>query len=956
MDPEPTKKTEALERRTFLKWGAAGLAASLSGCAPPILSESTPAAPPPTPVPAAPGAGAPDMPRVPSDLVDPSSLEAETWQEPWTWRPDKWPGAQLNLNVVRNQNPGPSPSPGNPAPSLFSYNGTSPGPTVRVRSDGVLRVKVRNMLGLNEQQTQVGPSPDPIDMTPSRRRDVCALVEEQIRGGDPDNPRNCNPFFFPEQVLEVLKPEVRPGWSLKGHVNGLHSAHVTNLHTHGLHVAPVTNPDGTHSDNVLLRILPQADWEARLQSDDPDLHTLADHEHVGELDYKHHLSFERGGTTMAHPPGTHWYHPHSHGATNDQVASGMAGFLLVEGDVDEAVNTALTGEPWPDPEAKTGSYDYRERLIFVQRVFVQSLDLDAGERRNSLRFPPLLAVNGAKPAGVMFMRPGAVERWRILNGSVDGAGTKRFMVLRGQYVHQGEQLWRVVTEGEGDEAQRRLEKVTQQELEDAKHPLHQLSFDGITLVAEEDGTARHTIKDLSKQNAGTQNPFALPAEEGEDEVRAMLRAYEACFKDGDALRRSFVRPNELYLTNANRADVFFKAPLDAAGQTFTIFAQEAHIHADSFQAFLQEQIGNPESERRRPLFDVVVAYIHVSGKPVEGGDFDIQSLRGHLPPVPPLLQPVRSEELQAPAAEARLTNVPPGSARTRVVSYSGSGGADFPTVKAPEAFIRSHPELEDLVWGMHDGVPILLPNLTTRMAINTEFDLARHPEPDPPRKFMPDDPKRSRVLVDTAEEWVLYNNSLMLWSHTDRERFPQPGSYRERFYSYPLSRAEGQRRFWEDLEFRITTKGADHPFHIHINPMWVLRIDVPDERGDLHNILPEPRWMDTVPIPRNGGRVVFRTRFDDFVGAWVHHCHILQHEDMGMMQVVECTDRPEDANYNPRRAVASAEMPAHEVDAIYPRPSRELMYRQNMSFVDPNEIGYQVYPGFDLEMPQLDDD
>lgn len=203
---------------------------------------------------------------------------------------------------------------------------------------------------------------------------------------------------------------------------------MTNLHTHGVHLFPGTNPDGTHSDNVLLRILPQADWEARLQSDDPDLHTLGDHEHVGELDYKYHFSLERDGAIMVHPPGTHWYHPHAHGSTQDQVASGMAGFLIVEGDVDEAVNTALTGAAWPNPEVMTGPYDYRERLMFVQRVFVQSIDLDAGERRNNLRFPPLFAVNGVRPASIMFMRPGAVERWRILNGSVDGSGTKRFMM------------------------------------------------------------------------------------------------------------------------------------------------------------------------------------------------------------------------------------------------------------------------------------------------------------------------------------------------------------------------------------------------------------------------------------------------------------------------------------------------------------------------------------------------
>ncbi len=512
-----------LERRTFLRWGATGLAASVSGCAPVILSETGPAKSEASedPDPASIGSMTPE----PGDLVDPSSVPAESWQEPWVWRPENWPDSQLDLNVVENQNPGSSPSPGNPAPSLFSYNGTSPAPTIRVKSDGVLQIKVRNTLGLNMQETPVGPNPDPADITPARRREVCVLAQEQIGDGVPDDPDTCIPFFYPEQLFQVYQPELRPGWSLKGHMNGQHAAHVTNLHTHGLHVEPETNPDGTHSDNVLLRILPQADWEARLQSADSALHTLGENEHVGELGYKLEFPFMRNGVAMNHPPGTHWYHPHSHGATNDQVASGMAGFLIVEGDVDEAINTAMTTESWPDPAIPAGPFDYRERLLFVQRVFLQSFDLDAGQRRNQLRFPPLIAVNGVMPASVMIMRPGAVERWRILNGSTDGAGTKRFMVLRGQYVHKDQQLWRVLTTGEGENAERRLEKVTQQDLEDAKLPIHQLSFDGITLVTEKNGRAQHTIKDLSRQNEGTQNPLALPGEAGDDEMHAMLRAF-----------------------------------------------------------------------------------------------------------------------------------------------------------------------------------------------------------------------------------------------------------------------------------------------------------------------------------------------------------------------------------------------------------------------------------------------
>ena len=199
----------------------------------------------------------------------------------------------------------------------------------------------------------------------------------------------------------------------------------------------------------------------------------------------------------------------------------------------------------------------------------------------------------------------------------------------------------------------------------------------------------------------------------------------------------------------------------------------------------------------------------------------------------------------------------------------------------------------------------------------------------------------------------LYNTSVALWSHTNTEKFKQPGQYALHYRAYPIGRAEGQARFARDPEFQITTKGADHPFHIHVNPCWVTRIDVPDERGQLHNVLPAPQWMDTVPIPR-GGRVVFRSRFADFTGMWANHCHILMHEDHGMMQAVEAVANPEDANYNARTRSASHAMPAAEVNAIYPPPGPDVMYRQNLSFVDSSpELG-QVFPGFPIEVPTLE--
>ena len=68
------------------------------------------------------------------------------------------------------------------------------------------------------------------------------------------------------------------------------------MHFHGLHVSPTGN-----SDNVLLNIAPQTHFE-----------------------YEVNIPFD-------HPSGTFWYHPHRHGSTAMQVASGASGPLIVRG-------------------------------------------------------------------------------------------------------------------------------------------------------------------------------------------------------------------------------------------------------------------------------------------------------------------------------------------------------------------------------------------------------------------------------------------------------------------------------------------------------------------------------------------------------------------------------------------------------------------------------------------------
>lgn len=62
-----------------------------------------------------------------------------------------------------------------------------------------------------------------------------------------------------------------------------------------------------------------------------------------------------------------------------------------------------------------------------------------------------------------------------------------------------------------------------------------------------------------------------------------------------------------------------------------------------------------------------------------------------------------------------------------------------------------------------------------------------------------------------------------------------------------------------------------HPIHLHTWPF-----QVKGEQG----------WTDIVSVPAGTQRVI-RIAFDDFGGKTVLHCHILDHEDNGMMAVIE---------------------------------------------------------------------
>jgi FtsP/CotA-like multicopper oxidase with cupredoxin domain len=80
-------------------------------------------------------------------------------------------------------------------------------------------------------------------------------------------------------------------------------------------------------------------------------------------------------------------------------------------------------------------------------------------------------------------------------------------------------------------------------------------------------------------------------------------------------------------------------------------------------------------------------------------------------------------------------------------------------------------------------------------------------------------------------------------------------------------------------EWTITnTSPMDHPIHLHVWPMQVI-----EEGG---KPIEQQTWQDVVNVPAHSN-VRVRILFDDFAGRSVYHCHILDHEDQGMMGVID---------------------------------------------------------------------
>lgn len=157
----------------------------------------------------------------------------------------------------------------------------------------------------------------------------------------------------------------------------------------------------------------------------------------------------------------------------------------------------------------------------------------------------------------------------------------------------------------------------------------------------------------------------------------------------------------------------------------------------------------------------------------------------------------------------------------------------------------------------------------------------------------PEGGKRTNPLFQVA-------NSFQVVENPDGTYGPKgAAAYQPSVVNRPVVLGTAQQ--WELASYFVS-----HPFHIHVNPFEIISIIGPDGRdvsepgsGDPDYAGMKGVWKDTIWVksdnssalttdqpPKGVYKVTVRTRYERFIGEYVLHCHILDHEDQGMMQNV----------------------------------------------------------------------
>lgn len=212
-----------------------------------------------------------------------------------------------------------------------------------------------------------------------------------------------------------------------------------------------------------------------------------------------------------------------------------------------------------------------------------------------------------------------------------------------------------------------------------------------------------------------------------------------------------------------------------------------------------------------------------------------------------------------PYPEARQTDeifIAPGNRMNLMVKATEPGSY---MLKRP-AFMQGKAQLEEVLM----AEVIVLPADSDRIAPDVKMgtELPKGPLP------------KNSILTDITDDEIIRSRQIVLGVSDEK------GMFKDTVFTLngepfdpkrdDIVAKVGEAEEWE----LVNTTPFPHPIHVHVNPMQVIKVN-----GEP---LPHKQWQDTIAVPA-AGTVTLRMRFTDFDGRFVMHCHILPHEDLGMM-------------------------------------------------------------------------
>lgn len=552
-----------------------------------------------------------------------------------------------------------------------------------------------------------------------------------------------------------------------------------------------------------------------------------------------------------HPAGTFWYHAHLHGSTALQVSSGAAGVLIVRGHrrvQDKAFNQGVADIDTILKAAGSGQPLQEQTLLF------QQVEYGCFDGKPAMTTPPQ-APKVSATTGYWDCPKGFVGELRnydnqLVIGSWDASGrftsingvVQPLMPGRGERISAGElQRWRMVHGGVRD---------------------------------------RINVK-IVKADLGALLPTAAAQRPGEADVRNGLAA--ALARLGQRHNRS---AQQIELAALCKGETVSQLELALDGTTRTVFSEK--------------QVNTLHPGQRS---DVLVAFPDTGLYCVidEAAPVNATAVNANTGALQPRLR-YKDRRLLS------FVQVAPGRGVPNV-GLDGYGRSKY-WQHVRNQLVAANPDLPPRV--KQDLAALKIAEYAPVREIHC-----------PPEGCAPTRADEYTIDLNFSGPVPVPTFGINNLSFVGNPNDPAYPTYAARNYFKPVL---GKTQEWS------ITGGFEHIFHVHVNPFQI--VDILDLNGAsiyrktatgalYRNALGLSECTDTakagftdpatgladlqycdqggvirdtmvqlggpfVPgLPPKGYKVVMRTRYEDFTGRFVMHCHILDHEDHGMMMDVD---------------------------------------------------------------------